>query len=296
MPQVIANKLEIEYEVDGPADGEPMLLVMGTGGQLTRWPAGLVDRFTAKGFRVIRYDARDVGLSAKLDRDGVPDLAAVVQAVAKGQPAPVPYHLEDMAADAVGLLDAIGVRSAHIVGASMGGMIAQLIAADHADHVRSLTSIMSTTGNPTLPTPAPALMSALTRPAPDPDRDLDAFVDHMLATARLTESPAYPTDEAAFRQQIIGDYRRSHYPAGILRHTAAAFAAPDRRPKLKAITAPTLVIHGEEDPLMPPAGGRDTADTIPGAELLMVPGMGHDLPPELFDLFADAIARHARRQ
>jgi pimeloyl-ACP methyl ester carboxylesterase len=270
----IANGLTLEYESYGPDDGEVILLVMGVGGQLTLWPLGLVDLLVQKGFRVIRYDARDVGLSDKLD-----GVAA--------------YSLDDLAADAVGLLDALGIRAAHIVGGSMGGTVAQLIAINHPEHVRTLTSIMSSTGNPDLPGPAPELIQQLLAPAPDPHEDLDAFLDHQVANAQLTQSPDYPTDPQELRAQFASDFNRSYYPAGALRHQTATFAATDRRTGLRTVSVPTLVIHGEADPLIPVAAGRDTAETIPGARLLLIPGMGHDLAPQLLSQYADAIVELA---
>ncbi|MFI5728675.1 alpha/beta fold hydrolase [Kribbella sp. NPDC051587] len=270
----LANGLNLEYESYGPEDGESILLVMGVGGQLTLWPLGFVDLLVQKGFRLIRYDARDVGLSDKLD-----GVAA--------------YSLDDLAADAVGLLDALGIRAAHIVGGSMGGMVAQLIAINHPEHVRTLTSIMSSTGNPDLPGPSPELIQQLLAPAPDPHEDLDAFLDHQVANAQLTQSPDYPTDPQELRAQFASDFNRSHYPDGALRHQTATFAATDRRTGLRAVSVPTLVIHGEADPLIPVAAGRDTAESIPGARLLLIPGMGHDLAPQLLSQYADAIVELA---
>ncbi|MFE2677931.1 alpha/beta fold hydrolase [Streptomyces hygroscopicus] len=295
MPHARANGITIEYESHGPEGGDTILLIMGMGGQLTQWPLGLIELLAAKGFRVIRYDARDVGLSEKMDAAGLPDMEAVATAVAQGDPAPVAYHLDDMAADAVGLLDALNVRKAHIVGASMGGMVAQLVAADHPDHVLSLTSIMSTTANPDLPAASQELTEQFTRTPPDAHEDPEGFVDHMLSHWRLTRSPAYSVDEGFVRAQFAADAERSYYPDGSARHYAAIVAAPDRRPKLRTITAPTLVLHGEHDPLIPPVCGRDTANTIPGAEFRLIPGMGHDLPPQLSGLLADAIEEVARR-
>lgn len=295
MPRASVHGMQIEYVSHGPSEGEVVLLVMGVGGQLTLWPQGLVDLLTGKGFRVIAYDARDVGLSDKMDAAGPPDMPAILEAVNRGEVAPVAYRLEDMAEDAVGLLDALGIQKAHIVGGSMGGMVAQLIASDHPEHVSSLTSIMTTTANPELPDAPPELTRQLTRTPPDPHEDLQGWLDHSVANGRLTQSPAYPADGQQLREQFRSDFERCYYPAGFARHYAAILAAPDRRPKLRRITAPTLVIHGADDPLVPLACGRDTADNIPGAELLIIPGMGHDFPPQLFPVIADAVERVTRR-
>lgn len=293
MTQVRANGIDIEYERFGEGRGEPLLLVMGLGAQLTLWPVELCDALVARGFDVIRYDNRDVGLSTKLDDAPVPDLGGVLAAVMSGADAQVPYTLGDMAADAAGLLDALGIDRAHIVGASMGGMIAQLVAANHPERTRSLTSIMSTTGNPTLPPATPeAIGQLMSRPQ---GTDIDSLVDFGVKTARVIGSPAYPADEAALRARVRRDVERSVYPAGFGRQMAAIYADGDRRARLGAIAVPTLVIHGTADPLVPVDGGRDTAASIPGAEIVEIDGMGHDLPLPLVDRIADAIAGVAKR-
>lgn len=293
MAQATANGIEIEYERFGPADAEPLLLIMGLGAQLTLWPVELCEALVARGFHVIRYDNRDVGLSTKLDDAGVPDLPAVLGAVMTGQDPKLPYRLDDLAADAVGLLDALGIDAAHIVGASMGGMIAQLVAATYPERTRALTSIMSTTGNPLLPPATPAAIGALmSRPQ---GGDVDSLVEFGVQTARVIGSPAYPADEAALRARVRRDVERSFYPAGFARQMAAIYADGDRRSRLAKVSAPTLVIHGTADPLVPVEGGRDTAASIAGAELIEIDGMGHDLPLPLVDRIADSIAAVARR-
>lgn len=293
MAQVAANGINIEYESFGPESAEPVLLIMGLGAQLTLWPVELCEALVARGFRVIRYDNRDVGLSTKFDAAGVPDLRQTLAAVMSGQDPKVAYRLEDMAADAVGLLDALGIERAHIVGASMGGMIAQLVAAHYPERTLSLTSIMSTTGNPSLPSATPEAMQVLmSRPQ---GGDLDALIDFGVKAARVIGSPAYPADEAHLRARVRRDVERSNYPAGFARQMAAIYASGDRREKLKRITAPTVVVHGDADPLVPVEGGRDTAASIAGAELVEIPGMGHDLPLPLVDRVADAIASVAKR-
>ncbi|MBI1407699.1 MAG: alpha/beta fold hydrolase [Caulobacter sp.] len=292
MPQLSANGINIEYDERG--SGEPLLLIMGLGAQMTRWPDAFCDQLAGRGFRVIRFDNRDIGLSSKMDAAGLPDMAAVFAAFAGGQPAPVAYTLKEMSEDAVGVLDGLGIDKAHIVGASMGGMIAQLVAADFPDRTLSLTSIMSTTGNRELPSGTPEAMAALSTPAPNPHDDREAFLDHGVKTAHVIGSPGH-IDEPALRERMAGDLERSYYPAGFMRQYAAVLASPDRRPKLNGLKVPTMVIHGEVDPLVPLAGGEDTAGTIPGAELMVIPGMGHDVPRVFYTPIIEAIVKVAER-
>ncbi len=291
MPQITANGIAIEYESYGDPANPPLLLVMGLGGQLTLWPIELVDALVARGFWVIRYDNRDIGLSQKFDHAGRPSIAwLMLQRMLRLRPRTA-YSLQDMAADAIGLLDALKITKAHIVGASMGGMISQLIAAGWPERVLSLTSIMSTTGNPRLRQSSREALKALTgRPltASEPE-----VVDYGVMVARTIGSPAYPAEETRLRERIARDYNRSYYPVGAMRQMAAIVADGDRRARLKKVTAPTLVIHGEDDPLVPVDGGKDTAASIAGAKLLTIPGMGHDLPVELVDQIANAIAEIA---
>jgi pimeloyl-ACP methyl ester carboxylesterase len=295
MPQVQANGLTIEYDVTGPESGEPVLLIMGLGAQMTRWPQGFVDKLAARGVRVIRFDNRDVGLTSKMEGAGSPDFPAILKALGEGAPPPVPYTLSDMAADAVGLLDALGIDRAHIVGASLGGMVAQLVAADHPERTLSLTSIMSSTGNRALPPASPEALAVLNDRGPDPLQDLEGYLAHAVKGANVVGSPGYPPDPEEIRQRSLNDFNRCYYPAGFQRQYAAALACPDRRPKLAAIKAPTVVIHGAADPLVPLAGGRDTAENIPGAELRVIEGMGHDVPAALFDILVDGIMRAVER-
>jgi pimeloyl-ACP methyl ester carboxylesterase len=295
MPQIRANGLSFEYDITGEADAEPLLLIMGPGGQMTRWSSDFVSLLAARGFRVIRFDNRDVGLSEKLEGAGAPDMAAVAAAYAGGRRGPAAYDLDDMAADAAALLEALGVERAHIVGASMGGMIAQLVAAEHPERTLSLTSIMSTSGARELPPARPEAMAVLNSPAPDPRGDLEGYLANAVAGARVIGSPDYPETEVAVRARALGDFERCYYPVGFQRQYAAVVASPDRRARLATITAPAVVIHGAADPLVPVEGGRDTASLIPGAELVIVPGMGHDLPPALYDTILDAIAGVAAR-
>ena len=288
MPHVKANGLDVYYESHGPESAEPILLIMGLGAQMSRWSPELIGKLTAAGHRVIAFDNRDVGLTEKIDGAGAPDIAAVIKALGEGRKPPVAYTLDEMAADAAGVLDALGIERAHIVGASMGGMIAQLVAADHPHKTLSLTSIMSSTGNPNLPRATPEAMARLNTPAPDPNKDLEGFLASAVEGAKVMAS-RYPPDEAAVRAQSLSDFKRSYYPVGFQRQYAGIMASPDRRPKLKTIGAPTVVIHGDADPLVPLAGGRDTAENIPGAELIVVPGVGHEMPTAVLDVFVDGI-------
>ncbi len=293
MPQIAANGLQFEYDIIG--EGEPLLLIMGLGGQMTLWRDAFVAKLAARGYRVIRFDNRDIGLSEKLDAAGPPDMGAVVAAYAEGRVGPAAYNLSDMAADAAALLTALGIDRAHIVGASMGGMIAQLVAADHPEKTLTLTSIMSTTGNRGLPPAKPEAMAVLNRPPIDPTKDMEGYLASSVAASKVIGSPGYPADEADQRAFARSNVARSYYPVGFQRQYAAVLASPDRRPRLATISVPSLVIHGEDDPLVPLEGGRDTAASIPGAELLTIPGMGHDIPPALYDRLIDAIDGVARR-
>ena len=294
MPHVKANGLDVYYESHGADDAEPILLIMGLGAQMSRWSPDFIAALTDAGHRVIAFDNRDVGLTEKLDAAGPPDMPAIFQAIREGRKPSVAYTLDEMAGDAAGLLEALGIERAHIVGASMGGMIAQLVAADHPQRTLSLTSIMSTTGNPELPRAKPEAMARLNPPAPDPTKDLDAFLASAVEGAKVMAG-TYPVDEAQVRAQSLSDFRRSYYPVGFQRQYAGVVASPDRRPKLKTIAAPTVVIHGADDPLVPVEGGRDTAANIPGAELRTIPGMGHDLPPALYETFIATIWRAVER-
>ncbi len=293
MPQITANGISIEYETHGNPSDPPLLLVMGLGAQLTLWPIELVEALVGHGYYVIRHDNRDIGLSEKFGHAGIPNFRKVALLRMFGIRTKLPYRLSDMAADAAGLLDALGIDSAHVVGGSMGGMIAQLMAIEHAPRVRTLTSIFSTTGNPRLPRPKPEAMKALLDRAPA-NATLDDVIPIGIRVARAIGSPAYPTPEDRLRERIARDFHRSFYPEGPARQIAAIMDDGDRRRRLRKVTAPTLVIHGTDDPLVPVEGGRDTARAIPGAKLHEIPGMGHDLPLELVDEIAAAIAAHAK--
>jgi pimeloyl-ACP methyl ester carboxylesterase len=286
MPNTTANGLTIEYETTGDRADPAMLLVMGLGAQLIYWPDGFCRALADRGFFVIRYDNRDVGLSSRLDSAGVPDLGALMQG--KGDS---PYHLSDMAADGIGLLDALGLEAAHVVGASMGGMIAQHMALEHPARVLSLCSIMSTpTGRMDADAPTPEANAVLLRPAP---AGRDEAIDASLEAAKVIGSPGFPVDEAAVRDRAARSFDRGFYPVGPMRQFAAILATGDWSARLKALDVATLVIHGDADPLIRPSWGRKTAEAIPGARFLAIPGMGHDLPEGAWPTLVGAIVANA---
>jgi pimeloyl-ACP methyl ester carboxylesterase len=276
MAQIQANGIDIEYETFGRESDPKILLIMGLGGQLTLWPEAFCRGLAARGFRVIRYDNRDVGKSTHFVEAGAPDMPTLMSRSMSGQPVQTPYGLDDMASDAVGLLDALGVDRAHIVGASMGGMIAQLVAARHPSRTLSLVSIMSSTGRRDLPPGRPEAMAALMTPLPSNSRE-DRIAASM-KTWRIIGSPGYPATEAELRADAERDIDRVPFePTGVARQMAAILVAPPRNDILKTVKAPTLVIHGADDPLVPVEAGKDTANSVPGAKLIIVPGMGHDV-------------------
>lgn len=293
--RVAANGIELAYETFGSTADEAVLLISGLGTQMTRWTVEFCELLAGHGHLVIRFDNRDTGLSTHFTQRGVPDFAALAAEVQSGRAPDVPYTLQDMAADAIGLLDALGLERAHVAGRSMGGMLAQIIAATHPDRTLSLATIMSSTGNPALPAAAPDVMAMLTAPSPDPREDEAAFVENGLAFARRIGSPAYPADDGAIRAQLLQDARRAYVPGGVGRQIGAIAATGDLRALLSAVRAPTQVIHGSADPLIPPAASEDIASNIAGARLLIIDGMGHDLPPRLYRPIAAAIAGNARR-
>lgn len=292
MAQLNANNIQIEYETFGDPVRVPLLLIMGLGAQLTRWPEEFCEALATKGHYVIRFDNRDIGLSTHLDDAGTPDIAAITAAMAAGKPTGVAYDLTDMANDAVGVLDALQIDSAHICGASLGGMIAQTLTINHPTRVRTLTSIMSTTGNRELPPPAPEALAALMSP---PVQDREGTIQRALEVSRVIGSPAYPTDEDELRARAGTDFDRSFYPVGTARQMAAITVQNDRRAELSKVTAPSLIIHGKADALVPLTGGIDTHEAIPGAELWAVDGMGHDLPKPLWPEIVERIAAHTAK-
>ena len=291
MPQVQANGLTLHYDEHGDPSHPPLLLVMGLGAQMTLWPIELVEALAAKGFRVIRFDNRDIGLSQKFDGAKAPSLPWQVLRAKIGWPAKVPYTLKDMADDGIGVLDALGIDKAHVVGGSMGGMIAQLMAIHHGDRLLSLTSIFSTTGNPKLPQADKEAIEALTAPLASMEEDY--LIEHGLKVIQAIGSPGYRPQPDAARERVRASVQRSVYPAGLPRQLAAIIDDGDRTERLANVTVPTLVLHGEDDPLVKVEGGKATAAAIQGAKLTTIPGWGHDLPLELIPQLTDHIAAHA---
>lgn len=291
MPQIPVNKIHLEYESFGDARAPVMLLIMGLGAQMIHWPDELCEALAQGGFRVIRYDNRDAGLSAKLDHLGKPKVLRAGLADLFRLPVRAPYTLHDMADDALHLLDALKIKSAHIVGASMGGMIGQILAATHPKRVRSFTCIMSTSGARGLPKAHWKLQLRLARRPTKLDRA--SMIEHSMQTWRIIGSPGYAIDDALLRQRVTRAYDRGFHPRGAARQLVAIIAGGSRKPLLSTIKAPTLVIHGEHDPLVPVAAAHHLAKHIAGARLEIIPGMGHDLPPALVGKLAKMIVRHA---
>jgi pimeloyl-ACP methyl ester carboxylesterase len=280
-----ANGIELEYETLGDPGDPALLLIMGLGAQLIDWPMEFCARIAESGFHVIRFDNRDIGLSTGFDELGPPDIAAAFAGTAG-------YLLADFAADTAGLLDALGVEQAHVVGASMGGMIAQQFTIDHPGRVLSLCSVMSTTGDHAVGSPTPEAMAVLTRP---PAATREEALANGVANARVIGSPGYPPTDEELLSRVSIKYDRAYRPLGSGRQLAAVLASPDRTAGLRDIRVPTLVIHGDSDPLVDVSGGRATAAAIPGAELLILPGMGHDLPYVLWPQVIDAMMKNTRR-
>jgi pimeloyl-ACP methyl ester carboxylesterase len=279
------DDVEIAYAMEGPADGEPLLLIMGLGLQMLFWPDDFREQLVRRGFRLATFDNRDVGLSTHLHHLGTPSMFALLGRRWPG------YRLADMAGDAVAVLDAVGWPTAHVVGVSLGGMIAQTVAGRFPSRVRTLTSI-SSTPSPRIGRPHPRTLPALlSRPMPGRDAAAQQVVDIF----RVIGSPGYPLDETWLRDVAGRSFDRAHDRAGVRRQLAAIVSSPDRRPLLNRLHLPALVLHGEADPLVRPAGGRATAAAIPDARLVTYPGMGHDLPAALRPVIADEIARIARR-
>ena len=293
MPNVKANGIQIEYDTFGNPTSPPLLLIMGLGGQLIHWDENFCRQMAAKGLYIIRYDNRDTGLSTRFEAAGLSDMSELLNARLQGQSIQAPYTLDDMAADAAGLLDALKIKKAHICGSSMGGMIAQTLAIRHPQRLLSLISIYSTTGNPDLPQPQPAAIEALMTPQPAERR---AYIEFNVKTMQAIGGSGFPFDEPFIRNISARAYDRAFYPPGVGRQMMAVMAQEDRTSALASVTVPTLVIHGTADPLVPAAHGKNTTDAIPGAQLLLVEGMGHDLPhikgpwPQVID----AIAAHTR--
>ncbi len=288
--KVRVGSIEIVYDTFGESTALPMLLVIGLGEQMIAWDEEFCSELAAQGYWVIRYDNRDAGLSTKLDEAGIPNIPALVQAQMQGEMIETSYLLRDMADDAVGLLDALGVESAHVVGVSMGGMIVQEMAIHHPERIRTMTSIMSSTGNAELPPAKPEAMALLTEPAPTGRSD---FIEDSVRVARILSGPGFPVDEDRVRKKAGDIFDRGLSPAGMTRQLAAIIGSGSRKDALKSVTVPTLVIHGDTDPLIPVEGGIDTADAISGAQLLIIKGLGHDLSPAMWPQIVAAIISHA---
>lgn len=283
-----ANGIELCYDTFGDRDTPALLLIMGLACQMIAWDDEFCAQLAARGYRVIRFDNRDIGLSTKFGHAGVPNLFDLML----GRPIEVPYLLRDMAADAVGLLDALGIDSAHVAGVSMGGAIGQEMAIGHPKRLRTLTSIMSTTGDPGLPPPKPEAVAVLLAPAPT---NRDEYLVSYQRTWQVLRGPGFPLDEARDLDNAARAHARGLSPDGMARQLAAIVASGSRKEALKFVAVPTLVIHGDADPLVPVEAGIDVAKTIPRARLLIVEGMGHALPISMWPRIIDAIAEHAAR-
>lgn len=280
-----ADGIEIWYTTDGDPSGEPLLLVMGLGMQHVAWDDELVAMFVERGYFVIRHDNRDVGLSTKPDVGDLDPMAQIMAALGGGE-AEAPYLLTDMASDAVAVLDDLNVASAHVVGASMGGMIAQTLAIENPARVRTLTSVMSTTGATDVGQPRPDVLGVLLGPAP---ANRDEAVARSLAVSAAIGSPGLVDEEAVVAKAGLA-WDRCAYPEGMTHQLLAITSSPDRTAALGAVTIPTMVVHGSVDPLVAPSGGKATAQAIPGAELIMVEGMGHDVPRSHWSTLVDAVS------
>jgi len=291
-PQQIAraNGIDICYEIFGEPTAEPMLLIMGLGAQMVLWDDAFCEQLAARGFRVIRFDNRDIGQSSHLTGGKRLTPFELLKLRFLKIPVAASYKLRDMAEDTVALMDALGIRAAHLVGASMGGMIAQEIAIVFPERVRSLTSIMSTTGNPKVPPPTREAAAMLMAPPP---RTRDEYIARFAQTWKILRVGSFPEDEALDRSRAERTYQRGLNPAGVGRQLRAILASGSRKERLHSVKAPTLVIHGTVDPLVHPMGGQDTAASVPGAKLLMIEGMGHALPMPMWPQIIDAIDRHA---
>jgi len=290
-PQIArANGIELCYEIFGDAAAEPMLLIMGLGGQMVMWDDDFCRQLAGRGFRVIRFDNRDIGKSSRMS--GGKRLTAVELLKLRFLKIPVaaPYRLHDMAKDTIGLMDALGIHAAHVVGMSMGGMIAQEMAISFPQRLRSLTSIMSTTGNPRVPAPTREAAAVLMLPPPT---TRDEYFARFAQTWKVLRVGSFPQDEALDRARAERSFERGLNPAGVGRQLRAILASGSRKERLRAVKAPTLVIHGTVDPLVHPEGGKDTAASIHGAKLLMIEGMGHALPIPMWPEIIDAIDQHA---
>ncbi len=285
------NGVSLCYDTFGDRKNTPIVLIMGLGAQMIAWDPAFCAQLAEQGHYVVRFDNRDIGLSSKLTTAGTPDIQALVMATLQGKPVTAPYTLNDMAADTAGLIDQLQLAPAHVVGASMGGMIAQQLAVLYPDKVRTLTSIMSSTGNPNLPPAKPEALAALMTPAP---ADLEAYLVNYQKTWKVLRGADFPEEVARDIERGRAAFERGLSPTGVARQMAAIFASGNRKAGLAAIKAPTLVLHGDIDPLVPVEAGIDTAEAIPGARLVRIPLMGHALPVAVWPEIIGAIAAHTR--
>jgi pimeloyl-ACP methyl ester carboxylesterase len=290
MAALEANGITIEYDIHGPDDGEPLLLVMGLGAQLIGWPIEFVDALVERGFRVVRFDNRDVGLSTKIDAPVPTRRQTIMSAISRRFAKDAAYTLDDMAADAAGLLDGLGIERAHVVGVSMGGMIGQMLAINYPAQVATLTSIMSNTGDRRHGRVSLALLRRMGKLLTD---DPALAVDRGVEMGRLTSGPHF--DEAVARREAKAAFERSYEPAGVSRQAMAISASSDRTDALRTVTAPTLVIHGLVDRLVRPSGGMATAEAVAGSRLVMYPDMAHDLPRPRWPEIIEEIELNSRR-
>ena len=294
MARVRSQDIELEAQAQGDPTAPAVLLIRGLGTQLSQWPSSLLEGLVERGLRVLLFDNRDVGLSDKLDARARPSLGDVAERVARGEPPDVPYTLADMAEDAVAVLDHFAVARGHVVGTSLGGMVAQHVAATHASRVASAISVMSTSGAPGLPPPTRAALDALYAPPADPD-DRECVIRHAMAGQRAFQGGKFQRSHAELRSYCEAAYDRCHHPAGIARQLLAATADGSRAELLASIHVPFHVIHGSDDPLILPACGADTANRVPGAQLERIEDMGHDVTPAAGPVLAEAIARFIAR-
>ncbi|MHA1671968.1 MAG: alpha/beta fold hydrolase [Promethearchaeota archaeon] len=286
MPKAKVNNIEVEYTTFGDPSAKPFLMVMGLGGQMISWDDRLIEEIVKRGFYVIVFDNRDSGLSTKFEDACIPDVMKAISAQMRGKKVEAPYLLKDMANDAVGLLEYLDIEKAHICGSSMGGMIAQTIAINHPSRVLSLTSIMSTTGDPELPQTKPIALKFIMTPAP---KERGAYIEHLVEIWRNLWGSKFPYDEERIRKKAAMSFDRSFYPQGKARQNVAIIASGDRTEQLTSVKLLALIIHGKEDPLIPHEGAIATSKAILGAELMLVEGMGHGLPHEIFPQMVDAI-------
>ena len=289
---VKANNIDICYDTFGDKSKPTILLIQGFASQMIIWKEEFCRDLASKGFLVIRFDNRDIGLSTKMENLPVPNPLSILASLQKGEHPEVPYKLSDMAKDAVGLLDALQIQSVHIVGISMGGMIAQTIAIEHPERVKTLTSLSSTTSNPKLPQAKPEVQKILIIPPPT---DREKFIEGQLKIFKVLHGPRYSFPEEFIRERSAKVFDRNFYPTGSSRQFAAIFGSGSRNKALANLQIPTLVIHGDADPLIPVEGGKDTANAIPGAELIIIEGMGHTIPDEVRPQIIDAIVKNAKK-